>query len=176
MTVDDVYLVHSSEMGEWATNAGVSKIAHDAKSLARVNGLTGITFDTSLAAYLVNPGVRTQELKDIQERWGDGSAINQLTPEQELLSSARALFSLKESLTRELKERNLWELYTSMELPVADLLARMESIGIAVNKKELETLAAGRRIVPDSIQSPPKTARWIGGRWSFLQPRKRWRA
>jgi DNA polymerase I len=142
LSPEDVFLVHSSEMGEWSTQSEVPKIAHDAKSLARLNGLTGITFDTSLAAYLVNPGVRTQELKDIQERWGDGSAINQSTPEQELLSSARALFALKESLTRELKERNLWELYTSMELPVADLLARMESIGIAVNKKELETLAA----------------------------------
>jgi DNA polymerase-1 len=139
---DDVFLVHSSEMGDWATDASVAKITHDGKSLARTNGLTGITFDTSLAAYLVNPGVRAQELKDIQERWGDGSGINQTSPEQELLTSARAMFTLKDSLTRELKERDLWELYTTMELPVADLLARMESIGIAVDKKELDTLAA----------------------------------
>ena len=142
LTPDDVFLVHSSEMGEWATNPGVSKIAHDAKSLARINGLTGVCFDTSLAAYLVNPGVRSQEFKDIQERWGDGSGINQTSPEQELLTSARAMFALKESLTRELKERNLWDLFTTMELPVADLLGRMEAIGIAVNKKGLAELAA----------------------------------
>jgi DNA polymerase-1 len=142
LTPDDVFLVHSSEMGEWATNSAVSKIAHDAKSLARINGLTGVCFDTSLAAYLVNPGVRSQEFKDIQERWGDGSGINQTSPEQELLTSARAMFALKESLTRELKERNLWDLFTTMELPVADLLGRMEAIGIAVNKKGLEQLAA----------------------------------
>jgi DNA polymerase-1 len=142
MTPDDVFLVHSAVMGEWAIDAKVSKIAHDAKSLARNNGLTGISFDTSLAAYLVNPGVRSQELKDIQERWGDGSAISQASTEQELLTSARALFTLRDSLTRELKERNLWDLFISMELPVADLLARMESIGIAVNKKGLDTLAA----------------------------------
>jgi DNA polymerase-1 len=142
LTPDDVFLVHSEIMGEWATDAKVSKIAHDAKSLARSNGLTGISFDTSLAAYLVNPGVRSQELKDIQERWGDGSAINQASTEQELLTSARALFTLRDSLTRELKERNLWDLFMSMELPVADLLARMESIGIAVNKKGLDILAA----------------------------------
>jgi DNA polymerase-1 len=142
LTPDDVFLVHSSEMGEWATNPAVSKIAHDAKSLARINGLTGVCFDTSLAAYLVNPGVRSQEFKDIQERWGDGSGINQTSPEQELLTSARAMFALKESLTRELKERNLWDLFTTMELPVADLLGRMEAIGIAVNKKGLAELAA----------------------------------
>ena len=142
LTPDDVFLVHSAVMGEWATDTKVSKIAHDAKSLGRSNGLTGISFDTSLAAYLVNPGVRSQELKDIQERWGDGSTINQASTEQELLTSARALFTLRDSLTRELKERNLWDLFINMELPVADLLARMESIGIAVNKKGLDTLAA----------------------------------
>jgi len=142
LTTEDVFLVHSAQMGDWATNSKVPKIAHDGKTLARINGLTGITFDTSLAAYLVNPGVRTQELKDVQERWGDGSAINHSSPEQELLSSARAMLGLKQPLTRELKERNLWELFTTMELPVAALLARMESIGIAVNKKELENLAA----------------------------------
>ena len=142
LSPDDVFLVHSSTMGDWAQDPKVTKLAHDAKSLARNSGLTGISFDTSLAAYLVNPGVRSQELKDIQERWGDGSAINQSSPEQELLSSARALFTLRDSLTRELKERNLWELFTSMELPVANLLARMEAIGIAVNKKSLDELAA----------------------------------
>jgi len=139
---DDVFLVHGSTMGDWAINDKVAKIAHDAKSLARSNGLTGITFDTSLAAYLVNPGVRSQELKDIQERWGDGTAINQTSPEQELLTSARAMFVLRDSLTRELKERNLWDLFTTMELPVADLLGRMEAVGVAVNKKGLDQLAA----------------------------------
>ena len=142
LTPDEVFLVHSSTMGDWATDKHVAKIAHDAKSLARVNGLTGISFDTSLAAYLVNPGVRSQNLKDIQERWGDGSVINQTSAEQDLLTSARAMFTLRDSLTRELKERDLWDLFMTMELPVADLLARMESIGIAVNKKGLDALAA----------------------------------
>ena len=139
---DEVFLVHSATMGDWARDSTVGKIAHDAKSLARTNGFKGVIFDTSLAAYLVNPGVRTQELKDIQERWGDGSAINLSSPEQELLTSARALFTLQDSLTRELKERNLWDLFLTMELPIAELLATMESVGIAVDRKELEKLAA----------------------------------
>jgi DNA polymerase-1 len=139
---EDIFLVHSSTMGEWATDASIPKIAHDAKSLARSNGLAGVAFDTSLAAYLVNPGVRAQELKDLQERWGDGSAINFSSPEQELLTSARALFTLRDSLTRELKERGLWNLFVDMELPIAALLAKMEALGIAVDKKELGKLAA----------------------------------
>ena len=139
---EEIFLVHSTTMGDWALDASISKIAHDAKSLARSNGLVGIEFDTSLAAYLVNPGVRAQELKDLQERWGDGSAINFSSPEQELLTSARALFTLRDSLTRELKERGLWDLFIEMELPIAALLAKMEALGIAVDKKELDKLAA----------------------------------
>ena len=142
LTPEDVFLVDAKTMGDWATDPTIPKIAHDAKSLARSNGLAGVSFDTSLAAYLVNPGVRSQELNDIQERWGDGSVINQSSIEQELLTSARAMFTLRDSLTRELKERNLWDLFTTMELPVAHLLARMESLGIAVNRKGLEDLAA----------------------------------
>ena len=139
---EEIFLVQSSTMGDWATDASIPKIAHDAKSLARSNGLVGVAFDTSLAAYLVNPGVRAQELKDLQERWGDGSAINFSSPEQELLTSARVLFTLRDSLTRELKERGLWDLFIEMELPIAALLAKMESLGIAVDKKELDKLAA----------------------------------
>jgi DNA polymerase-1 len=138
---EDIFLVHSSTMGDWALDTSIPKIAHDAKSLARSSGLVGIEFDTSLAAYLVNPGVRAQELKDLQERWGDGSAINFSSPEQELLTSARALFTLRDSLTRELKERGLWDLFVEMELPIAALLANMEALGIAVDKKELDKLA-----------------------------------
>jgi DNA polymerase-1 len=139
---EEIFLVYSSTMGDWATDASIPKIAHAAKSLARSNGLAGVAFDTSLAAYLVNPGVRAQELKDLQERWGDGSAINFSSPEQELLTSARALFTLRDSLTRELKERGLWDLFNDMELPIAALLAKMEALGIAVDKKGLDKLAA----------------------------------
>jgi DNA polymerase-1 len=135
------FLVHSSEMGEWALNPQVEKIAHDAKSVARENGLTGIVFDTSLAAYLVNPGVRSQEVQDLLERWGDGSQIDESSPEQTLLTTACALFGLRDSLTRELKDRGLTTLYQELELPIADLLAIMENRGIAVDKKGLETLA-----------------------------------
>ena len=138
----DVAIVHSAEMGSWATDAKVEKIAHDAKAVARENGLTGVVFDTSLAAYLVNPGVRTQELKDLLDRWGDGSELDESSSEQLLLTSAAALFGLRDSLTKELEERKLTDLFNKLELPVADLLAIMENRGIAVDKKALEKLSA----------------------------------
>ncbi len=135
------FLVHSSDMGEWATDTAIEKIADDAKAVARENGLTGVAFDTSLAAYLVNPGVRSQEVKDLLERWGDGSKVDESSPEQALLTTACALFGLRESLTKELNDRGLTKLYQELELPIAHLLALMENRGIAVDKKRLETLA-----------------------------------
>jgi DNA polymerase-1 len=128
-------------MGSWASDPEVLKIAHNAKAIARENGLVGVVFDTELAAYLVNPGVRTQELPDLLERWGDGSRIDESSSEQLLLSSAASLFGLKDSLSSELENRGLMTLFKELELPVADLLAIMEKRGVAVDQKALTKLA-----------------------------------
>jgi DNA polymerase-1 len=136
-----VFLVESDQMGDWAQDPDVKKIAHDAKSLARINGLMGVSFDVSLAAYLVNPGVRTQEFVDIAQRWADTSRIDESSSQSYLLTCATALFDVKEALTQELHDRGLMDLFLTMEMPVAALLATMENVGIAVNKKELEVLA-----------------------------------
>jgi DNA polymerase-1 len=137
----EVLLVESDQMGDWAQDPAVQKIAHDAKSLARINGLSGVSFDVSLAAYLVNPGVRTQEFVDIAQRWADASTVDQSSSQMYLITSASVLFDLKQALTQELHDRGLMELFLTIEMPVAALLARMENVGIAVNKKELEVLA-----------------------------------
>ena len=137
----DVFLVHSSEMGGWVLDPKIAKVAHDAKSLARINGMVGVSFDVSLAAYLVNPGVRTQEYIDVVQRWGDGSNIDESSTEMYLLTSASALFNVKKTLIQELQDRGLLQLLQTMEMPVAQLLSQMENAGIAVNRKELESLA-----------------------------------
>ncbi len=137
---NEAHLVHSSEMGEWAVDKEIPKIAHDAKSLARINGLSGVIFDTELAAYLVNPGSRAQQLQDLLDKWGGGLVIDQSSPEQQLLTSACALFALKDSLAIELETRGLSKLFQELELPIAQLLALMENRGIAVDQKALVKL------------------------------------
>ena len=137
----DAAIVHSAKMGSWASDPEVLKIAHNAKAIARENGLVGVVFDTELAAYLVNPGVRTQELPDLLERWGDGSRIDESSSEQQLLSAAASLFGLQDSLSSELENRGLMTLFKELELPVAGLLAIMEKRGVAVDQKALTKLA-----------------------------------
>jgi DNA polymerase-1 len=141
LSAKESFIVHSSQMGDWASDQLTQKIAHDAKSVSRNYRLSNISFDTNLAAYLVNPGTRSLDFSDIIERWGDGSQIDQSSPESALHSRARLLFTVRDSLAKELKVRQLEELFTELEMPISELLAVMESRGISVDRKKLESLA-----------------------------------
>ncbi len=134
------FLIHSSQIGTWVSDPSIGKIVHDAKGLARVVDVRGIVFDTALAAYVVNPGIRTQELSDIAARWGGGVAISSSNPEKALLQGAMELFNLRKSLKQELMDRNVLNLFTDLELPIAALLAKMERLGIAVDTRKLSGL------------------------------------
>lgn len=134
------FLVHSSKTGDWISNPQIPKILHDAKSLARIVPTEGIEFDTSLAAYLVNPGSRAQELPDLVQRWGDGESLDETASDEGFLKGARSLFGLKKSLTTEMSQRGVLQLFTNLELPIAELLAAMERRGIAVDRRKLEAL------------------------------------
>jgi DNA polymerase-1 len=156
---EQVYLVHSGELGAWISDEKIKKILHDGKSLSRLHEIEGITFDTSLAAYVLNPGVRTHEIADLVERWGDGLTLDTRTPESLLASSATALYMLQKSLHTELESRGISNLLYDLELPVAHLLALMERRGIAVDAKKLASLldyfesevAAQTSIAHDSV-------------------------
>ena len=138
LNASDVFLVEGSTMGEWATDPSVKKIAYDAKSLARINGFLGVSFDIDLAAYLVNPGVRASSIADVADKWG--SSLDTSSAENLLASQALACFELKKNLETDLAERGLTDLFTSLEIPVAELLAVMENRGVAVDIKELQRL------------------------------------
>jgi DNA polymerase-1 len=156
---EQVFLVHSGEFGAWISDEKIKKILHDGKSLSRLHEIEGITFDTSLAAYVLNPGVRTHEIADLVERWGDGLTLDISTPESLLASTATALYMLQKSLHTELESRGISNLLYDLELPVAHLLALMERRGIAVDAKKLASLldyfesevAAQTSIAHDSV-------------------------
>ena len=134
----EVFLVEGSTMGEWAQDSSIKKIAYDAKSLARINGATGFIFDIDIAAYLVNPGVRASSISDVADKWG--SPLDTSSPENLLASHAASLFEMKKNLEADLAERGLSELFTTLEIPIANLLAIMENRGVAVDVKELQRL------------------------------------
>jgi len=140
LSPDEVYVVHSSDIGSWGADANIAKIVHDGKTLSRISEIEGIVFDTSLAAYVLNPGVRTHEISDLLERYGDGSTLDLASPESSVASIASHLFTLRISLDQEMKSRGVESLLYDLELPIAHLLAIMERRGVAVDSKKLNEL------------------------------------
>ena len=140
LSPSEVYVVQASDIGSWGADANISKIVHDGKTLSRLQEIEGIIFDTSLAAYVLNPGVRTHEFADLLERYGDGSTLDHSSRESSMASTASQLFTLRRSLDQELKSRGVEGLLYDLELPIAHLLALMERRGVAVNREKLISL------------------------------------
>ncbi|CAB4788800.1 unannotated protein [freshwater metagenome] len=146
LTSSQAFLVHSSQVGDWIADSKIPKILHDAKAFGRNHVLGGVIFDTSLASYLVNPGARPQDITE----W-DGNTFLQ----------AEKLFSLRDSLTVELTDRNLLALFHDLEMPVSELLTAMERRGIAVDAGALTEL---REFFASEVERETKKAHEEAGR------------
>ena len=148
--------------GDWnallnALFAGnIKKVSHNVKDLMRAlleNGLhaEGFVFDTALAAYLADATSGKYEIgqlfagyfhtelgkpvylePDAFSLLGDSAAA-----EAAFHSDTAAVGALYEALLPRLKELNLWELYTTAELPLCRVLAEMELAGCRVDKGAL---------------------------------------
>ncbi|MDP8925464.1 MAG: DNA polymerase I [Actinomycetota bacterium] len=109
---------------------------HDAKKL----GVRGAHFDTYLAAYLSKPGAGSYELEALAaER---GMAEVEVTHEDPMVREAtrRAMLvhALAPVLNEELEEMGLARLYYDVELPLADVLGKMEEVGMPVDVSTLK--------------------------------------
>ena len=128
------------------------KFLHDAKTTYHMlagRGITlgGIAHDTALAAYLLNPGQRTYDLKTTYQRHlhrtleitetGQPSLLD-TTNTNTLITAAAAILELAATLPTKLATINELELYLDLELPLTTILAEMEATGIAVDIPTLE--------------------------------------
>ncbi|PSA79231.1 DNA polymerase I [Corynebacterium diphtheriae] len=152
------------------------KYLHEAKAVfhmlaGRGYTLNGIEHDTAIAGYLLRPGQRTYDLKDVYQRHlqrqlgGGSSESGQLSlldaPDaQELVDSAVAILELSKSLTAQLQAIDAYELYREMELPLVGVLARMEATGICV---DVATLREQRDIFVEQVKEEESAARELAG-------------
>lgn len=128
------------------------KFLHDAKTTYHMlagRGITlgGIAHDTALAAYLLNPGQRTYDLKTTYQRHlhrtleitetGQLSLLD-ITNTNALITAVAAILELAATLPTKLATINELELYLDLELPLTTILAEMEATGIAVDIPTLE--------------------------------------
>lgn len=136
-----------SVLAEWLESED-PKYLHEAKEAfhmiaGRGMRLNGIAHDTAIASYLLRPGQRTYELRDVYQRHLQRSLPEpsdqlSLMGDTSLVDSAAAIWELAEELTQQLQDIEEYELYLDMELPLVTILAEMERIGIAVDVDVLE--------------------------------------
>lgn len=141
-----------------------SLIVHDAKGTCHALASRGWTlgepaFDTMLAAYLAHPDQRSHKLQDvlsrllgvtIEEGSTDSEALFDLGEIGEGPSAAQvragrlaaALHPLADTLRAMLEDSGATKLLADMEMPLARLLAQMETIGIAADVRVLDELSA----------------------------------
>ncbi|MDQ1545385.1 MAG: polymerase [Actinomycetota bacterium] len=108
--------------------------------------LRGIAFDTTLAAWLLKPGGKNQDLVDQVYYFLSESIAradpNQLVPDVEALSPAtEAWYVLRLSLyLAERLDTGSLRVLETIELPLVPVLARMETTGVTVNAAVLSRL------------------------------------
>lgn len=135
------------------------KYGYDIKSAvigSRWNGveINGYTFDLSLASYVLEPAIK-EELKYVcthfdydgvmydEEVFGKGAKKhipNDALLAQHTVSKAKAIYELKDVVTKELKDKKQYELYEDIELPVTRILGEMEFAGTEIDLDVLKEM------------------------------------
>jgi len=139
-----LFIVRESKLGDWWSDVNPPKFLHGAKEIARSFPVSGLAFDTELAAYLINPGGRNLALDDLTERF---LGVVNAEQEESLFSQfdglgAISIMKLVPILKKEISEREMSPLMNEMEIPVLVELADMESTGIGVDLDKLRELSA----------------------------------
>ncbi len=152
-------------------NKKIEKIGFDLKKEWHILqkseiSLRGVSFDVQLAAYLLSSGSNlawedlvAQELGIIvpKEDKKSGQAALVFQEDQgkieRLCRAAAYNFALKEKLEKKIekisreqvsegKEKTLKDLFEKLEMPLLEILARMEKVGIKINKTVLRGISA----------------------------------
>ncbi|MGP9725026.1 DNA polymerase I [Corynebacterium sp. AOP40-9SA-29] len=148
-------------LAAWLADVSAAKWLHDSKRawhMLHGSGLEldGVEHDTALAAYLLRPDVRSTGLADVLQR----HVGHELAEDAAGGVRAQAVLDLVTSLTPELAGIGAMELYLDLEVPLATVLARMESHGISVDRDSLQELSDN---YGDRITEEVTAAREIAG-------------
>jgi len=137
--------------------------------------LRGLTLDTAIAAYLIDPAEARYTLPDLIEKYtkyarpsDDAAGTGQLDLDGTSLGDAElaardalAVTALAEPIVASLEAQGMAELYRTIENPLVLVLAKMEHVGIGVDVEELRAL--GKRL-SDEVQTLQAHLREVAGR------------
>ena len=153
----DADVVHAVQAWVGPTGPGVA--AHGAKELVRALAELGVDevalrFDTRLAAYLLDPAEARYAIDELLVRYAelqlpddDGPADGQLDlggsgtdDPSRTAREALAVDRLIEPLQEALEANGLRALHDDIEVPLVAVLARMEAVGVGVDREVLQGL------------------------------------
>jgi len=139
------------------------KWTHDAKSLERValrsgSPIEGVTFDTMLAGYLLDPATADYPLSALAETYlgadvlgaveGEEAEEGQLFADSSwraVAAEAAAVALLAPVMEERIEKQGLRSLLDDVELPLSSVLARMEAHGIRLDVDYLEEMGESVR-------------------------------
>ncbi len=163
-----------------ALGAHVNLRGHNVKPLMRSLlefdiEVRGLTLDTAIAAYLIDPAEARYTLPDLIEKYtkfarpsDDAAGSGQLDLDGTSLGDAElaardalAVNALAEPIVASMEAQGMAELYRTIENPLVLVLAKMEHVGIGVDVDELRAL--GQRL-SDEVQTLQGQLREVAGR------------
>ncbi|WP_417043283.1 DNA polymerase I [Dysosmobacter sp.] len=155
-------LFFNKYQGDWNAllralfSGDIKKVSHNVKDLMGLllkNDLPadGFVFDTALAAYLLDATAGSYDLQRLYVAYYNTELPKPLYLEQDAFSLlgdtaaaeasfdsyATAVDGLYETLAPKLREKDLWDLFQTAELPLCRVLAEMERTGCRVDKGAL---------------------------------------
>lgn len=152
--------------GEVLADSRIEKLCHDLKEkiiLLKSVGceLRGVTFDSMIASYLIDPGARNAQLCDVAEKWLGVEAPKVREAIESGAKKARdenycpgplemarmcagclTLFpELEATLLASVSSNGMEKLYRDVEMPLAEALADMEMAGVKVDSDRLRDIS-----------------------------------
>ena len=154
-------------------DGSIKKITHNCKPVFAVLDnmdidCDSIVFDTSLAAYLLNPDRKDYSLERLTQEYN-------ITPYKCKKESLKGYDTLKliplyESLSKEIQEKQQSKLLDEIEIPLAKVLASMENVGFAVDKKAI--VEYGNKLQKDIDELQKSIYEHIGYEFNINSPKQ----
>ncbi len=121
---------------------GKNVIFHDSKTTMHRLDEMGLSwgpcvFDTALAAYDLNPSQSDYPVSKLATNF-----LGLSVEDGDAAGCAEAVWNLRPVLTGELEKNGMAKLYADMELPLCQVLYRMEKRGIAIDANQLQQFGA----------------------------------
>ncbi len=118
----------------------VKKSLYDCKTVYKSDEANGIVFDAMLAAYICNPSASSYSAERIMQEYVFNTP--QINTENETLKNACKFYTACENLEAELTKTGQKKLFDEIEMPLAKVLADMESYGFLVDSDGLKELSS----------------------------------